>query len=121
VFVGPLELTQTAPGSIPCKIQACLKTASTTSRHPLPIATALRHSSIRKSSALEVRHHRFLSLYLQPDDWKKLEANYRKMLRRMQLVGDDQVSLTLWHALGQIYRLHDTKAAIQNLRALGSA
>ncbi len=48
-------------------------------------------------------------------DWKAQERNYRKMIKRMPKVGQEQVTIALWHALGEIYRsrLRDINAAIQ--------
>jgi len=48
-------------------------------------------------------------------DWKAQERNYRKMIKRMPKVGQEQVTVALWHALGEIYRsrLRDINAAIQ--------
>jgi hypothetical protein len=46
-------------------------------------------------------------------DWKSLERAYRKMLKRLPQDGDDELKLTLWHNLGEIYRtrLKDFKSA----------
>jgi len=48
-------------------------------------------------------------------DWKNQERNYRKMIKRMPKAGQEQVTIALWHALGEIYRsrLKDIGAAIQ--------
>ena len=48
-------------------------------------------------------------------DWKAQERNYRKMIKRMPKTGQEQVTVALWHALGEIYRsrLKDINAAIQ--------
>lgn len=37
-------------------------------------------------------------------DWKAQERNYRKMIKRMPKTGQEQVTVALWHALGEIYR-----------------
>lgn len=59
-------------------------------------------------------------IYIQPNDWKKLEANHRKMLGRMQRAKVDQTDImtALWYALGEICRLHDKNAAIQTFEVL---
>ena len=46
-------------------------------------------------------------------DWKTLERSYRKMLKRLPQEGFDELKITLWHNLGEIYRsrLKDFKAA----------
>ena len=48
-------------------------------------------------------------------DWKAQERNYRKMIKRMPKTGQEQVTVALWHALGEIYRSRqkDIPAAIQ--------
>lgn len=48
-------------------------------------------------------------------DWKAQEGHYRKMIKRMPTTGQDQVTIALWHALGEIYRsrLRDINAAIK--------
>ncbi|MCS6914793.1 MAG: tetratricopeptide repeat protein [Myxococcales bacterium] len=48
-------------------------------------------------------------------DWKNQERNYRKMIKRMPPSGHEQVTVALWHALGEIYRsrLREIPAAIQ--------
>ncbi len=48
-------------------------------------------------------------------DWKAQERNYRKMIKRMPKTGQEQYTVALWHALGEIYRsrLRDINAAIQ--------
>ena len=37
-------------------------------------------------------------------DWKAQERNYRKMIKRMPKTGQEQVTVALWHALGQPFR-----------------
>ena len=46
-------------------------------------------------------------------DWKTLERNYRKMLKRLPSSGMDGLQLKLWDDLGEIYRsrLNDFKSA----------
>jgi len=46
-------------------------------------------------------------------DWKTLERSYRKMLKRLPQDGQDELKLTLWGNLGEIYRtrLQDYKAS----------
>jgi len=50
-------------------------------------------------------------------DWKNQERNYRKMIKRLGEVNDENrgTAVALWHALGEIYRsrLKDYRAAIQ--------
>ena len=40
----------------------------------------------------------------QQKDWKALERNYRKMLKRISGKGMTDVEVNLWHFLGEIYR-----------------
>jgi tetratricopeptide (TPR) repeat protein len=49
----------------------------------------------------------------QTKDWKSLERSYRKMLKRLPQEGHEDLKLTLWSNLGEIYRtrLKDFKAA----------
>lgn len=51
----------------------------------------------------------------QKKDWKNQERNYRKMIKRMPRAGHEQVTVALWHALGEIYRsrLRQINEAIQ--------
>jgi tetratricopeptide (TPR) repeat protein len=46
-------------------------------------------------------------------DWKGLERNYRKMLKRLPQEGQNELTVMLWHNLGEIYRtrLKDFKSA----------
>ncbi|TPV92869.1 MAG: tetratricopeptide repeat protein [Myxococcales bacterium FL481] len=46
-------------------------------------------------------------------DWKTLERAYRKMLKRLPQDGEQQLKLTLWSNLGEVYRsrLRDYKSA----------
>jgi tetratricopeptide (TPR) repeat protein len=48
-------------------------------------------------------------------DWKNLERNYRKMIKRMPMKPGDRLLTMLWHNLGEIYRtrLKEVKAAAQ--------
>ena len=52
-------------------------------------------------------------LCTQKKDWKLLERNYRKMLKRLPSEGQDELKVMLWHNLGEIYRtrLSDFKSA----------
>jgi hypothetical protein len=43
-------------------------------------------------------------LLTQKKDWKELERNYRKMLKRVAGQGKNDIELNLWHFLGEIYR-----------------
>ena len=53
------------------------------------------------------------SMVTKTKDWKTLERSYRKMLKRLPQDGFDELKITLWHNLGEIYRsrLKDFKAA----------
>ncbi|RMG99750.1 MAG: tetratricopeptide repeat protein [Deltaproteobacteria bacterium] len=53
------------------------------------------------------------SMVTKTKDWKTLERSYRKMLKRLPQEGFDELKITLWHNLGEIYRsrLKDFKAA----------
>ncbi|MFH0900895.1 MAG: hypothetical protein V2A73_09730, partial [Pseudomonadota bacterium] len=48
-------------------------------------------------------------------DWKALERNYRRMIKRMPKRPGDRLLTMLWHNLGEIYRsrLHEYKSAAQ--------
>jgi tetratricopeptide (TPR) repeat protein len=52
-------------------------------------------------------------LCTQKKDWKALERNYRKMLKRLPKDGATELQIMLWHNLGEIYRtrLKDFKSA----------
>jgi len=53
------------------------------------------------------------SMVTKAKDWKTLERSYRKMLKRLPQDGADELKLTLWQNLGEIYRsrLNDYKSA----------
>jgi tetratricopeptide (TPR) repeat protein len=40
----------------------------------------------------------------QKKDWKNLERNYRKMIKRLPQEGQNELKVMLWHNLGEIYR-----------------
>ena len=40
----------------------------------------------------------------QKKDWKNLERNYRKMIKRLPAEGQNELKIMLWHNLGEIYR-----------------
>ncbi len=40
----------------------------------------------------------------QKKDWKALERNYRKMIKRLPPEGQEKLGVMLWHGLGEIYR-----------------
>jgi tetratricopeptide (TPR) repeat protein len=43
-------------------------------------------------------------LCTQKKDWKALERNYRKMIKRLPQEGQSELKVMLWHNLGEIYR-----------------
>ena len=43
-------------------------------------------------------------LSTQKKDWKQLERNYRKMIKRLPGEGHEGLKVMLWHNLGEIYR-----------------
>jgi hypothetical protein len=53
------------------------------------------------------------TLLTKAKDWKALERSYRKMLKRLPQEGFEQLKVTLWNNLAEIYRsrLRDYKAA----------
>jgi tetratricopeptide (TPR) repeat protein len=44
------------------------------------------------------------SILTKAKDWKQLERNYRKMIKRLAVDGDPALVVTLWDNLGEIYR-----------------
>lgn len=45
-------------------------------------------------------------------DWKNLERNYRKMIKRIPVNEDRELQIMLWHGLGEIYRTRQGNLAL---------
>ena len=58
----------------------------------------------------------------QKKDWKNLERNYRKMIKRLPQEGHSGLKVMLWHNLGEIYRtrLQNYKNATAAFEVAGS-
>jgi tetratricopeptide (TPR) repeat protein len=55
-------------------------------------------------------------------DWKTLERNYRKMIKRLPAEGHNELKVMLWHNLGEIYRtrLKEFKSATASFEVAAS-